>query len=536
MGIRKKNRPGMLAIGWQVNAALSPKYWLEPASKPGRQQDGDLVLIPAQAMAYHTAIVAQSGSGKSFFLGRLVEEILLQTRARCLILDPNADFRRFSEPADASQWKNARYDQKSGRGLLPDEGTQKAFATRWAAVKKHVAGGPGLSKSDGEQLRIPWPSVSIEFLAEEADPGLRIDLYHCHEFVKMIAAVLELALPRETDATRADHPVASLDLIREARRLLRVVKKAGNRKAALEQEVDPHFKDAATSALRRLIGKVFRPIYTDRAIAAVDFISDEAERYYFGKAYEYAAQRIVQTTVGALQVPKSARAQLDILDIPSFEDTRTAHLALHAVLATEWQVARDNWAEAVKKPKKSDTRVPTFIVVDEAHNLIPLQPRGLAAEKLREQFRTIAAEGRKYGLFLILCTQRPDKIDPFVISECENRAIMRLGSRSVLKVAEELLGLEDVPEIVLRKCLEFELGRGLLVGQWSKDRPQFFYAAMRRTVEGGRSLRDEHWTVSGQTSSTSPSVKPVSTAGTRKKKGPASGPAVPRKTDESKPE
>lgn len=99
MASPKKNKPGMLTLGWQVNATFSPKYWLEPGMRPGRQQDSDLVMVPAEAMAYHTAIIAQSGSGKSFFLGRLVEEILLQTKARCLILDPNADFRRFADPA-----------------------------------------------------------------------------------------------------------------------------------------------------------------------------------------------------------------------------------------------------------------------------------------------------------------------------------------------------------------------------------------------------------------------------------------------------
>jgi DNA helicase HerA-like ATPase len=84
-------------------------------------------------------------------------------------------------------------------------------------------------------------------------------------------------------------------------------------------------------------------------------------------------------------------------------------LVLNSVLATIWEEARDEWGEAVETGE--DERVPTFVVVDEAHNLIPSQPRGLGAEALREQFRAIAAEGRKYGLFLIVCTQRPDKID-----------------------------------------------------------------------------------------------------------------------------
>ena len=230
----------------------------------------------------------------------------------------------------------------------------------------------------------------------------------------------------------------------------------------------------------------------DRVIVAAEYMSEEARRYYFGKADQYIAERIVDTrSYFRARPPKSAR--LEVIDLPSFPDVKTRSLALNSVLATEWERARKSWEDAIENPIAKDTRVPTFIVVDEAHNLVPMEPRDIAAETLREQFRTIAAEGRKYGMFLILCTQRPDKIDPMVLSECENRAIMKLGSRVVLEKTRELLGLEDVSGAMLSKCLEFEVGRALLVGQWAKSGPELLYSAMRRTVEGGRGLRAEHW-------------------------------------------
>jgi hypothetical protein len=142
-----------------------------------------------------------------------------------------------------------------------------------------------------------------------------------------------------------------------------------------------------------------------------------------------------------------------------------------------------------------DIRTPTFVVVDEAHNLIPSEPRNKAAIALREQFRTIVAEGRKYGLFLILVSQRPDKLDPLILSECENKAVMRLGSASILEITRKMLGLEDVAPKLLQKCLEFEAGRVLLVGAWSPGGPKITYAASRRTIEGGRSLREDYWAV-----------------------------------------
>jgi len=145
-----------------------------------------------------------------------------------------------------------------------------------------------------------------------------------------------------------------------------------------------------------------------------------------------------------------------------------------------------------ERTPENDTRVPTFVVVDEAHNLISSRPRSRAETALTDQFRTIIAEGRKYGLFLILVSQRPDKLDRMIVSECENRAIMRLGSESVLDLTERLLGLERVPKKLLRKSLKFRLGSALLLGRWS-PRPQQIYCAARRTKEGGRNLLESHW-------------------------------------------
>jgi hypothetical protein len=187
-----------------------------------------------------------------------------------------------------------------------------------------------------------------------------------------------------------------------------------------------------------------------------------------------------------------------VIDLPSLPDKNTQLLAINAILTTEWEQARNNWSYVLEQVSDKDDRVPTFIVVDEAHNLIPSEPRSKAEVALREQFRTIVAEGRKYGLYIILVSQRPDKLDPLVLSECENKAVMRLGSGSVLDISRQMLGLDDLPPKLLEKCLEFETGRVLLVGRWAPQGPQIIYSAARRTIEGGRNLRAEHWAVSIQ--------------------------------------
>src|SRR5258708_20297940 len=61
------------------------------------------VMLDPEGLLHHALIVGQSGSGKSFFVARLVEEIILHTAARVVIVDPNGDFRTIST-VSSSVW------------------------------------------------------------------------------------------------------------------------------------------------------------------------------------------------------------------------------------------------------------------------------------------------------------------------------------------------------------------------------------------------------------------------------------------------
>jgi DNA helicase HerA-like ATPase len=68
------------------------------------------------------------------------------------------------------------------------------------------------------------------------------------------------------------------------------------------------------------------------------------------------------------------------------------------------------------------------VVLEEAHNYIPPrkqdEPRGLAVS--RETFERIAKEGRKFGISLIVASQRPSDISATVLSQCANFIMHRL--------------------------------------------------------------------------------------------------------------
>ena len=135
----------------------------------------------------------------------------------------------------------------------------------------------------------------------------------------------------------------------------------------------------------------------------------------------------------------------------------------------------------------NDTRVPIFVVLDEAHNFVPEEPRN-RAEASSDQFHAIAIEERKYAVFLILVSQQPDKLDRPILSECAKKAIMRLDSRTILQLVRDRPGLRhNDPYVYLGENSSVQKWQVLIAGQWT-SRPEIFYSAARLTLQGGRDL------------------------------------------------
>jgi DNA helicase HerA-like ATPase len=114
----------------------------------------------------------------------------------------------------------------------------------------------------------------------------------------------------------------------------------------------------------------------------------------------------------------------------------------------------------------SDGVAPLLFVCEEAHRYAP-------ADKLvgfgptRRALSRIAKEGRKYGVFLGLVTQRPAEIDPTIVSQCSTLFVMRLSNerdqnliRSAVSDAATNL-LSFIPSLGTREVFTFGPGVAL---------------------------------------------------------------------------
>jgi DNA helicase HerA-like ATPase len=126
--------------------------------------------------------------------------------------------------------------------------------------------------------------------------------------------------------------------------------------------------------------------------------------------------------------------------------------------------------------------VPRLVVIDEAHNVCPQVPVDPIQAIGTEHVIRIAAEGRKYGLYLLLSTQQPQKIHANVLAQCDNLILLRMNSTVDIDHLTKVFGF--VPPSLLHQAAAFRLGEGLVAGNITSHALRY-QGARRWTREGG---------------------------------------------------
>ena len=162
------------------------------------------------------------------------------------------------------------------------------------------------------------------------------------------------------------------------------------------------------------------------------------------------------------------RPDATVVDLGGFTTQAESRAAALAVLDHLWE--------------NREQRIGRLIVIDEAHNLCTPEPATPVEKLLTERIVQIAAEGRKYGLWLLLSTQRPSKVHQNALSQCDNLALMRMSAPRDLADLAEVFGY--APESLLERSPAFTQGQALFAGGFV-DQPSLVQMGARLTHEGG---------------------------------------------------
>ena len=97
----------------------------------------------------------------------------------------------------------------------------------------------------------------------------------------------------------------------------------------------------------------------------------------------------------------------------------------------------------------------------------------------------IAAEGRKFGLYLLVSTQRPQKVHENVLSQCDNLLLMRMNSLADLGFVGE--SSPSFLRSLLERATAFRQGEALVAGK-IVSHPCFVRFGARVAEEGGSDI------------------------------------------------
>ncbi|MEM2137146.1 MAG: ATP-binding protein [Candidatus Methanomethylicia archaeon] len=200
-------------------------------------------------------------------------------------------------------------------------------------------------------------------------------------------------------------------------------------------------------------------------------LEDNGDEYsYQALKYVKRLQRLrvfgnVTTNIKSLIKPK----HISIIDLSGLDDKVADYIS--------FRILNDTF-DAVRI---QEYPYPVFILIEEAHKFAPNRETTLSKHVIKR----IAAEGRKFGLFLIVISQRPYKLDPDILSQCNSQIILRVTNpedQSAVRSSSERMSedlLMDLPGL--------NVGEAIIVGEVVKA-PVMVKIKSRETMEGGADL------------------------------------------------
>ncbi len=142
--------------------------------------------------------------------------------------------------------------------------------------------------------------------------------------------------------------------------------------------------------------------------------------------------------------------------------------------------------------KAKNSTLPTALVLEEAHNFVRRDSdagsSAQAAELCRQTFERIAREGRKFGLGLVLASQRPSELSPTVLAQCNSfllhRIVNDVDQNLVRRLVPDALGglLSELPTLPSQEAI--------LLG-WAVPTPVL--VRVRDLAQRPRSADPEFW-------------------------------------------
>lgn len=337
----------------------------------------------------HAIVVGSTGSGKSWTTARLLEQIAELGSANAIVFDMHGEYGSLTGDGFAHLKVAGPGDIEAGTGL--DDGVLHLpywLLSYEALVSMFV---------DRSDQNAPNQSMVISRAIVEAKTKFLEAGGHTEVLANF---TIDSPVPFKIDAVLAELERLNSEMVPGA--------------AGKEKQGDFHGK------LSRLIQRL-ESKRSDRRMGFLFPAAAVADTYAW-------LDSVVKILLGG-RAAKNGKGGVKIID---FSEVPSDVLPLIVGMVARLAFSIQQWSPQA-------ARHPVALFCDEAHLYIPQEPTSGAAENAIATFERIAKEGRKYGVGLVVISQRPAEVNRTVVSQCNNLVAMRLTNGDDQAVVRRLL-------------------------------------------------------------------------------------------------
>ena len=465
--------------------------------------DAEVSIDPDRLFGRHLAVLGNTGSGKSCSVAGLIQWSIEAAKskdrnpnARFIVLDPNGEYSKVKTFNDSGRifqvgdpqkplqvplwfWNSAEwcsFTQASARAQAPllkralrSMRNEEFEITRDQKVEARRLIGLYLTSMNKDESQKPFPG-NKNFLERLKSWNKSLEKYSDINKIKDLSSALSQFLNKYVKEYKPDHYNYLTPIVQELDTLIENFSSVFYSLGGSEVELLPKSEDIPT----QFSGKVFvnflealsqetgNEQYVEFLLARIrTMLADTRMKNIIGDNVEITLEQWLGDYIGRDMAEDGCVTIIDLSLVPA----EIVHI-ITSVIARMI-------LEALQRYRKTNQKsLPTVLVMEEAHTFIKRFKEDLEIQNISsiccQVFEKIAREGRKFGLGLVLSSQRPSELSPTVLSQCNSFLLHRISNDRDQELIHRLV--PDNLRGLLRELPSLPSQQAILLG-WAAELP-----------------------------------------------------------------
>jgi len=340
----------------------------------------------------HAALLGSTGSGKSWAVASLLEQAAKLKHTNIILFDLHGEYKTLtSESIADGQTPIAEYYKIVGPSDLNEQNEKNVYVPHWLLNKEEMLA-LLLDRSDNNA-----PNQSARFT------------HHVRELKQEYVTAHNLTELSNGLTVDAPIPYSISDLLGRLADDDNGMKDGANNKKV---------KGDWNGKLTRFIGRLSTKV------------EDKRNAFLFESPQDSDAYGWLASFASKFLETKECSHGIKVID---FSEVPSDILPIVIGVFTRFLYSVQFW-------RKEEERTPVAFICDEAHIYLPTRDTSDADSRISlDAFEKIAKEGRKYGVSLLVVSQRPSDVSRTILSQCNNLIALRLTNSQDQQVVHKMM-------------------------------------------------------------------------------------------------